>query len=142
LGIAFAVNPPRVFSAFWKILTPFMNETTLNKIKFIGGPKGTLTSSFVRSPSAMLNAQPFTDYPLIAEHVDKASLEKTYGGELDRDYDHEAFVSRTPHTARDPPATTPPPPPLCPLPAPFSLTLPIATHPGEIHGEGKSRKEN
>lgn len=73
LGIAFVVNPPRVFSAFWKILTPWMNETTLNKIKFVGGPK---------------------DYQLIAEHVDKAILEKTYGGEVDRDYDHEAFVSR------------------------------------------------
>jgi len=73
LGIAFVVNPPRVFSAFWKILTPWMNETTLNKIKFVGGTK---------------------DYPLIAEHIDKASLEKTYGGEVDRDYDHDAFVSR------------------------------------------------
>jgi hypothetical protein len=42
LGVAFVVNPPRVFSAFWKILTPWMNETTLNKIKFVGGHKGTL----------------------------------------------------------------------------------------------------
>jgi hypothetical protein len=41
LGVAFVVNPPRVFSAFWKILTPWMNETTLNKIKFVGGHKGT-----------------------------------------------------------------------------------------------------
>jgi hypothetical protein len=73
LGVAFVVNPPRVFSAFWKILTPWMNETTLNKIKFVGGHK---------------------DYPLIMEHVDKAILEKTYGGELDRDYDHAAFVAR------------------------------------------------
>jgi len=53
LGIAFAVNPPRVFSAFWKILTPFMTEVTINKIKFISGPK---------------------DYPMITEHVDKAIL--------------------------------------------------------------------
>jgi hypothetical protein len=86
----------------------------------------------------MLNVvvhQPFADYPLIAEHVDKAILEKTYGGELDRDYDHEAFISRTPHTEPLPSHTTLPPP------APFSLVS-IATHPGEIHGEGKSRKEN
>jgi len=71
LGVAYAVNPPRVFSAFWKLLTPFMNEVTINKIKFIKGRK---------------------DYQQMLEHVDKAILEKTYGGDKAYDYDHDQFV--------------------------------------------------
>jgi hypothetical protein len=73
LGVAYAMNPPRVFSAFWKILTPFMNEVTINKIKFISGHK---------------------EYAAVEESIDKAVLEKTYGGEKDYDYDHDEFVAR------------------------------------------------
>jgi hypothetical protein len=66
------------------------------------------------------------------EHVDKAILEKTYGGELDRDYDHAAFVARTSSL------------PLMPLDRDSLPTAPstLSHSLGEINGEGKPQKGN
>jgi len=58
LGVAYAVNPPKLFSVFWKMLTPFMNEVTLNKIKFVQ-PK---------------------EYPILIKDIGKDIIEKEYGG--------------------------------------------------------------
>jgi hypothetical protein len=70
LGVAYALNPPKVFSVFWKILTPFMNEVTINKIKFVSGPK---------------------EYPALFTHIDKSILEKIYGGDKDYEYNHQQW---------------------------------------------------
>jgi len=37
LGVAFMVNTPWVFSAFWNVIKPFLNEVTLAKVQFING---------------------------------------------------------------------------------------------------------
>lgn len=69
LGVAYAVNPPKLFSVFWKMLTPFMNEVTINKIKFIQ-PK---------------------EYPIIVKDLGAELVEKEYGGSKDFVFDFQAW---------------------------------------------------
>jgi hypothetical protein len=39
LGVAFMTNTPWVFSAFWSVIKPFLNEVTLAKVQFVNGKK-------------------------------------------------------------------------------------------------------
>jgi len=69
LGVAFMLNTPWVFSAFWKFIAPWLNEVTTSKIRFL-------------SPA---------EYPNMLDTIDDGVLEKNYGGNNDSDYDHEVF---------------------------------------------------
>jgi len=89
LGVAYALNPPKVFSVFWKVLKPFMNEVTLSKIKFVSGPK---------------------QYPQLLEHIPKQILEKIYGGDKDFEYDHRKWRAQQGLDATSGPEPTPPVP--------------------------------
>ena len=68
LGLAFMINPPWSFSAFWKIISRFLDPVTANKIIFTD-----------KSGSATL------------EHIDAENLETVYAGTNDFQYNYEQW---------------------------------------------------
>jgi len=74
LGVAFMVNTPWVFSAFWNVIKPFLNEVTLAKVQFINGK---------------------AQFPKILEVIDQSMLEKDYGGDVEFVYDHDNWKAKT-----------------------------------------------
>jgi len=68
LGLAFMINPPWIFSAFWKIISRFLDPVTANKIIFTD-----------KSGSATL------------EHIDAENLETVYAGTNDFQYNYEQW---------------------------------------------------
>jgi hypothetical protein len=62
------VNPPWVFSAFWKIVSPFLDPVTSNKIVFVKNKT--------------------KDAALILEQVESDQLEKDFGGSNEFKFDY------------------------------------------------------
>lgn len=73
LGVAFMTNTPWVFSAFWSVIKPFLNEVTLAKVQFINGKK---------------------DFAKILEVIEEEALEEDYGGKVVFEYDHETWKAQ------------------------------------------------
>eukprot|EP01089_Gocevia_fonbrunei_P021623 TRINITY_DN846_c0_g1_i1.p1 TRINITY_DN846_c0_g1~~TRINITY_DN846_c0_g1_i1.p1 ORF type:complete len:290 (-),score=73.20 TRINITY_DN846_c0_g1_i1:54-923(-) len=70
LGVAYMMNAPWVFTAFWKCVSPFIAEETMKKIVFIANKNG---------------------YEQILDVIDKDVLETDYGGDNDFKYDHAVW---------------------------------------------------
>ncbi len=70
LGFAFILHPPKIFSAAWKVLKPFLDPETLTKIHFVGKK----------------------EYKIIHEFIPPNQLSKEYGGELEITFDPNAYI--------------------------------------------------
>lgn len=65
LGGAYIMNTPWAFTLFWKVVSPFLDDVTKKKIRFI------------------------KKYEELLEYIDKSELEAEYGGENQFVYDFE-----------------------------------------------------
>lgn len=75
LGVAFIIDAPWLFSAFWKLIRPFVNKKTRDKIIFVSG-----------------NTDPKSKkYQAFAEYFDMSQMEKRFGGSSDFEYRHSEF---------------------------------------------------
>lgn len=72
LGAAILYDPPPIFQAFWKMIKPFIDPKTFNKIMFVYSDK----------PSTMA---------ALEEAFDLNLLEKSFGGRSSWEYDNSAY---------------------------------------------------
>lgn len=72
LAVAFLYNPPRIFETFWKIVKYFLDPKTFQKVKFVYPKSGESTS-------------------LLEEVFDMDTLESSFGGKNNYQYDHGEF---------------------------------------------------
>lgn len=78
LGKCFMVNAPWIFGALWKVVSPFLDSVTKDKIRFVSCDAQTDKGS-VQGEAEIL------------EVIDPEMLESAYGGMLHFAYDHEAY---------------------------------------------------
>ncbi|CAG8530438.1 4435_t:CDS:2 [Ambispora gerdemannii] len=90
LARAYLVNAPVSLRIFLKIVWPFLDEPTRNKIHFVSAPgkqkqeKNKENMQQDSKPIAVVD-------PLINDWISLDMLEITYGGTLDFDYEHQVY---------------------------------------------------
>jgi len=72
LAVAFVISAPWFFSLFWKMVSPFLNDVTKNKLKIING----------------------NDFSPIYEIIDLDELEEDYGGKCAFKYNFDTHWNR------------------------------------------------
>jgi hypothetical protein len=94
-------NTPWVFSAFWSVIKPFLNEVTLAKVQFINGKKD--FAKILEARHAPYNISTPVGGSLVSTSVwrvscvrcdqviDEEALEEDYGGKVVFEYDHETW---------------------------------------------------
>lgn len=75
LGAAICYDPPHMFQTFWRIIRPFIDPVTYQKIKFI----------YSNQPDAM---------KFLEETFDLEVLEKTFGGRSTWEFNFEEYSNR------------------------------------------------
>lgn len=73
LGNAFMLNPPFVFSAFWKVLSPFIDPVTKQKVQFFKKKE---------------------EYKKLKLYIPEQCLEKEYGGTSEYVFNYEEWKAR------------------------------------------------
>ncbi|KAI8979179.1 CRAL-TRIO domain-containing protein [Mycotypha africana] len=80
LGIAFVVKSPWFFFATFKVISPFMDPVTKNKIKFVyDGQEGKKEKSIGN------------DWVHLKDYIEPDQLESDFGGEYNFEYDLESY---------------------------------------------------
>ncbi|KAL3514089.1 hypothetical protein ACH5RR_026806 [Cinchona calisaya] len=75
LGIAVLYNPPKIFEPFWKMVKPFLEPKTANKVKFV-------------------YSEDCNTKKLLAELFDIDLLEPAFGGKQGEDFDINRYAER------------------------------------------------
>ncbi|KAM9999849.1 hypothetical protein ACTFIZ_008306 [Dictyostelium cf. discoideum] len=88
MGQSLFLDPPALFWFAWKIISPFLNEVTLSKVRFINSKKVDGKRTFAE----------------LLEYVDIENLEQNLGGNLDYNYNIDEYLKENP----DPIVDTPP----------------------------------
>ncbi|KYQ99755.1 cellular retinaldehyde-binding/triple function domain-containing protein [Tieghemostelium lacteum] len=81
LGQAIFLDPPTLFWIAWKIISPFLNEVTMSKVKFVYSKKDKDGNRV---------------FPELLEYIDATSLEKDLGGEMDYNFDFDQYLIEHP----------------------------------------------
>jgi hypothetical protein len=76
MGITLFLDPPLLFWMGWKMISPFLNEVTMAKVKFV--------YSEVKDGKRTV--------PALLEFIDEDQLEAEFGGTSAKVYDYETFV--------------------------------------------------
>ena len=69
------VNPPWIFSAFWKIISPLLDPITAKKIIFVKNKKN-------------------ENLKIILDHISADQLEEDFGGSNPFKYDHNVWLQQ------------------------------------------------
>jgi len=72
LGLLLIINAPWLFSAFWRLVSPFLTPATVRKVIFVSGAEVATT---------------------LLQHIEKEILETEYGGENVYKYNHEEYMA-------------------------------------------------
>ncbi|CAG8492419.1 10534_t:CDS:2 [Paraglomus occultum] len=89
LARAYLVNAPFLLRCFLKLLSPFMDEVTRNKIVFVDNVP---TEANMQDGAETKNGKSKID-PILAEWIDESMLEVAYGGNLNFVYEHDIYWS-------------------------------------------------
>jgi len=76
MGLSLFLDPPLLFWVGWKVLSPFLSQATLNKVRFI--------YSTTKDGRRV--------FPEIAEFIDNEELEEDFGGSSSFKYVYEEYV--------------------------------------------------
>jgi hypothetical protein len=69
LGLAFMINAPMIFWAFWRMVSPFVDPITYKKVQFIGKE----------------------DHVKLLDYIDAELLEMAFGGQHEYNYQHSVY---------------------------------------------------
>jgi len=78
LGLCFFMDPPLLFWVGWKVISPFLNEVTLSKVRFVYSTKKKDGSRV---------------FPDLLDYIDEDVLEAEYGGRSTKVYDYDVYIN-------------------------------------------------